>query len=282
MNTHNKLTILLIAYKSEKKIYSFIKKIPKTLKVIIIENSNNILLKENIEKKYRNIKVFIKKNDGVSSSINFGVKRIKTKYFLQVSPDILFNYEDLNSFFDLAKKLKDKFSAIGPRFLNVKTKSHKQIESNLDIGQINSIHGSFMFINKKRFKEIGGFDDNFFLYFEETDYCKRGKIKNLNSYQINAIKVRQKGRTVNITNKIESKKLSNLLSWHYIWSEFYYHKKYKGFMITVLHFGPLLIRTIFKIIMNKIIMNEKQLQKYLHRLQGLMASIKGQKSYLRL
>jgi len=36
MNTHNKLTILLIAYKSEKKIYSFIKKIPKTLKVIII------------------------------------------------------------------------------------------------------------------------------------------------------------------------------------------------------------------------------------------------------
>ena len=134
MNTLNKLTILLIAYKSEKKIYSFIKKIPKTLKVIIIENSNNILLKENIEKKYRNIKVFIKKNDGVSSSINFGVKRIKTKYFLQVSPDILFNYEDLNSFFDLAKKLKDKFSAIGPRFLNVKTKSHKQIESNLDIG----------------------------------------------------------------------------------------------------------------------------------------------------
>jgi hypothetical protein len=282
MNTHNKLTILLIAYKSEKKIYSFIKKIPKTLKVIIIENSNNILLKKNIEKKYRNIKVFIKKNDGVSSSINFGVKRIKTKYFLQVSPDILFNYEDLNSFFDLAKTLKDKFSAIGPRFLNVKTKSHKQIESNLDIGQINTIHGSFMFINKKRFKEIGGFDDNFFLYFEETDYCKRGKIKNLNSYQINAIKVRQKGRTVNITNKIESKKLSNLLSWHYIWSEFYYHKKYKGFAITVLHFGPLLIRTIFKIIMNKIIMNEKQLQKYLHRLQGLMASIKGQKSYLRL
>ena len=194
---------------------------------------------------------------------------------------ILFNYKDLKSFFELARKLNDKFSALGPRFLNVKTKSHKQIKSNLKIGQINSIHGSFMFINKKRFKEIGGFDDNFFLYFEETDYCKRGKIKNLNSYQINSIKVRQKGRTVNITNKIESRKLFNLLSWHYIWSEFYYHKKYKGFVITVIHFVPLLIRTIFKIAMNKIIMNEKQLQKYSYRFKGLMTSIKGQNSYLR-
>ena len=32
-----------------------------------------------------------------------------------------------------------------------------------------------MFINKEIFEEIGRFDENFFLYFEETDYCYRAK-----------------------------------------------------------------------------------------------------------
>ena len=36
-----------------------------------------------------------------------------------------------------------------------------------------------MFINKQCFEEIGKFDDNFFLYFEETDYCYRAKKKDI-------------------------------------------------------------------------------------------------------
>ena len=164
-NISKKITIILIAYKSEKLINAFVKKIPNIIKVIIIENSNNLLLKKKIEKKYKNIKVYIKKNEGVSTSINYAVKKIKTEFFLQISPDIKFDYMDLNKFIGTAKKLDNKFSALGPRFLNVNSKSHKQIDKNLKIGSINSIHGSFMFINKKKFKEIGGFDNNFFFIF---------------------------------------------------------------------------------------------------------------------
>ena len=32
-----------------------------------------------------------------------------------------------------------------------------------------------MFFNKSKFDLLGGFDENFFLYFEETDYCLRAK-----------------------------------------------------------------------------------------------------------
>ena len=134
MKNHNELTIILIGYKSEKKICQFVRRIPKSIKTIIIENSNNNILKRIIEKKYKNIKVFIKPNEGVSSSLNYAVKKVKTKYFLQISPDIDFNYKDLNIFFLWAKKLNNKFCALGPRFLNVKNKSHKQIDKSLDIG----------------------------------------------------------------------------------------------------------------------------------------------------
>ena len=278
----NEVSIILIAYRSEKKINEFVKKVPKQIKTIIIENSNNLKLKKEIERKYKNIKVYIKKNDGVSSSINYAIKKIKTKYLLQISPDIVMDYKDIVKFLKTAKKLKNKFAALGPRFLDVNKNSHKQINQKLQIGAIESIHGSCMFINKSRYKEIGGFDDKFFLYFEETDYCLRGKNKNLNSYQINSIKVRQKGRTVNINNKKENKKLVNLLAWHFIWSEFYYNKKKLGHLLTIIYFFPLLIRTVFKVLLNKISKNNQNLERYKYRLKGLISAIKGQKSYLRL
>ena len=281
MNNYNQLTIILVAYKSEKKIISFIKKIPKKIKVIIIENSKNHLLKKKLEKKYKNIKVFVKTNEGVSSSINYAVKKIKTNYFLQISPDIILNYKDLSIFFKYAKKLGDKFSALGPRFLNVNEKSHIQINSKINIGEINSVHGSCMFINKNRFNEIGRFDKNFFLYFEETEYCYRAKKKNLKSYQINKIKVKSKGRSVSTKNKKEKKILDNLLIWHFIWSKYYYYKKRFGRLISLIIFIPIIIRTIYRILINKLVNNAEKMEKYKIRLDGLITSIKGKKSSLR-
>ena len=280
-NISKKITIILIAYKSEELINTFVKKIPNTVKVIIIENSNNLLLKRKIEKKHKNIKVYIKKNEGVSASINYAAKKIKTEFFLQISPDIKFDYKDINKFIEVAKKLDNKFSALGPRFLNVKNKSHKQIDKNLEIGSINSIHGSFMFINKKRFKEIGEFDNNFFLYFEETDYCKRALDIGLRAYQINDIKVKIQGRTVQISNKKESNKLSNLLVWHFIWSKYHFTKKNYGSIITIIIFIPTLLRSILKMSYYKLIKNKKLLDKYYHRTNGLITSITNKSSHLR-
>ena len=216
------ITIVIITYKSEKIIHEFLKKIPKNIKTIIIENSEDYKLKEKIERDYKNISFYLKKNDGVSSSLNYAVDKISTKYFLQISPDINFLYKDLDLYKNLAKKLDDKFAAIGPRFLNVKSKSHKQIKQSKEYDMIESIHGSCMFINKKCFEEIGGFDDNFFLYFEETDYCYRAKKKGYYSYQINSSKVESIGRSINIDKRDE--KMSNILIWHFIWSKYYFYK----------------------------------------------------------
>ena len=44
-----------------------------------------------------------------------------------------------------------------------------------------------MFFCIKTFDLLNGFDENFFLYFEENDYCKRGVKIKIYSYQINSI-----------------------------------------------------------------------------------------------
>ena len=272
-------TIILISYKSEKLILNFIKKLPKLIPIIIIDNSNSLILEDVIKKEYSNLEVFVKNNDGVSSALNFAVERIKTKYFLQISPDIDFNYNDILVYIEFAKKIDNKFAAIGPRFVNVKKKSHKQISDKIEFGSIDSIHGSCMFINKECFNKIGGFDENYFLYFEETDYCYRGKKLGYKSYQINKSKVQSLGRSVDLSSVND--KISNILNWHFIWSKFYFNKKKYGKLISLLIFLPIITRIIFKIFLSKIIKNEKQFKKYKTRYDGLINSIKGYKSNLR-
>mgnify|MGYP001213029830 FL=1 len=276
----NEITVVIITYKSENIIYEFIKKIPKTIKVIIIDNSQNYELKKNIEKEHKNISLFLKENNGVSSALNFAVDKIQTKYFLQISPDIEFNFNDLNFFIELAKEKKDNFAAIGPRFIDVNEKSHKQISEKIEFGQIESVHGSCMFINKDSFLNIGKFDENFFLYFEETEFCYRAKKKGYLSYQINRSRVKSKGRSVD-TNIENKEYFSNVLIWHFIWSKYYFTRKKYGKLISVFLFTPLIFRILIKILLYKVSKNEKLLDKYKYRFDGLFKSIRGKKSNLR-
>lgn len=279
---YKKLTIIIITYKSDAIIYRFVRKIPRQIQIIVVENSKNFELKKNLEKKHKNIKVYLRKNEGVSSSLNYGVKKSKTKYILHLSPDLLVNYKDIDTFFLYAKKLKDKFSALGPRFLKTKKKGHIQIDKNVKIGKINSIHGSYMFMNKKIFDKIGGWDKNIFLFFEETDYCYRARKKNLFCYQINSIKT----TTIDTTVKIENEKIrqnwQRVLRWHFIWSKFYLSKKKFGFIASLIIFIPIIIRIFFRLALYKLTNNTQKLDKYKYRLNGLINSILNKKSFLRI
>ena len=57
-------------------------------------------------------------------------------------------------------------------FIN-KKKHPKRKQKYIDPIQVNFIPGSFMFMRCEDFDTIGGFDHHIFLYYEETDLCKR-------------------------------------------------------------------------------------------------------------
>ena len=246
MNFANNITIVIVSHKSKKKLTNLIKDISNNIKIIIVENSLDKSIEIELSKLGKKIEIIFSENNGYGSAINLARKHIVTKYFFVLNPDILkVNDQLINTFCDAAKELKDNFGALGPRFEKVSEKSHKQSNINEKYGQIESISGSAMFFCCEIFDRNRGFDENFFLYFEETDYCYRSNRNNFKIYQVNSQKVYHDiGTSVKTTNEEEANKFKDLYTWHFIWSKFYFAKKNKGYFLSLILFIPVLIRTI--------------------------------------
>lgn len=74
--------------------------------------------------------------------------------------------------------------------------------------KVNYVNGSFMFTRVIDFNNVGGFDTNIFLYFEESDICYRLKQKNKYSFFLPSAKyIHFEGKSTdqNILKKIELK-----------------------------------------------------------------------------
>ena len=234
MHYYKDVSIILVSYKSSNKVLDYLKNISKKIQIIVVDNSNNIKLKNDICRKYRNVKVILSKNIGYGAAANLGKKFIKSKYFILSNPDIKgLNIKIIKKIYNIAIKIENNFLSIGPQ-INFKKKN--QINS---LDKVKKISGSFMFFNSKTFDELKGFDENIFLYFEEDDICKRGNKKGFNTYIINDIKLdHNAGTTPENFSRKEKNKLKKLLLWHFIWSKFYYFNKHYGKTISILIFLP--------------------------------------------
>jgi len=84
--------------------------------------------------------------------------------------------------------------------------------------------------------------------------------------------------SVNKINKIELEKNRN---WHWMWSTFYFHKKYKGFFLALMIIFPKLISSFFKTLFYFLIFNNRKRDIYFYRLSGIFNSVIGKKSWYR-
>ena len=75
------ITIVIISHKSKDLVLQFIKEIPKKVKILIIDNSNDKNLnKEILEKK--NCELHLIENNGYGAAINFARKKFTQNIFL--------------------------------------------------------------------------------------------------------------------------------------------------------------------------------------------------------
>jgi len=207
-----KLSIIIVYYGEKKSLSGLLRSIQKNrpkfnLEIIVVNNKAG----ENIKayfKKYNFVKSIIEsgKNLGYGRGNNLGAKSAKGEYLFIINTDIEViakSIDILVSFLDghvdtaiVAPNLQypngNLLENIGSRTLtplrgifalsfinkifpnNSISKCYflKDISKN-KLREVDTVPGTAFLIRKSVFDNVGGFDNNFFLYFEEFDLCKR-------------------------------------------------------------------------------------------------------------
>ncbi|MDI9311578.1 MAG: glycosyltransferase family 2 protein [Limnohabitans sp.] len=142
------------------------------------------------------------KNIGFGAANNLGMSKAKGQYFLLLNSDTLFTNNSLKNCFDyLELNENQEIGMLGCKLLNkdgsyqdsfypfIKDSMWNYLKSNnpllyktfsiskkfqepTEIKQVGDISGAFMLLRKDVFFQTGGFDPDFFLYCEETEWCR--------------------------------------------------------------------------------------------------------------
>ena len=205
------LSIIIVNYNSFEYTTSCIDSIINSnLKDIIIEIiivDNNSQFKKNLESIHRSVSYFqLKNNIGYSKALNYGIKQSSGDFILTVNPDVIVGENSIKYIMEYYLRASNP-GIVGPKVLNINSTfqlssrrrfpyfkyiipyylkfhylgfenlyNYSNISHNI-IHSVDSISGSFMFFSRTLFNDVNGFDEQFFLYFEDTDFCLKAKKK---------------------------------------------------------------------------------------------------------
>ena len=285
------LSVVIVTFKSNHVIDNCIRSIPEDLNITVVDNSNDKEFKEILENKYNNVKCILSpKNLGMGSGNNLGLRSVKTDYALILNPDVILEKDAISEILEVSRSIEN-FSVISPisvdqKYPNYQTFQNKAESNNKNsFLKVKSVDGFAMILNLKRlnqfktFKNNEYFDENFFMYLENDDLCKRINELNENIYIINTAKIKHLGAKA-VDSKYEYEiELSR--NWHWMWSKFYFNKKHYGFSTAFLNGFPTFFTSFLKSFLYLIFYNKKKRNYFLFRSLGFISALVGKKSYHR-
>jgi len=176
------------------------------LQIIVVDNHSSDRSPEMVEQDFPDVLLIKnKENKGYGRAGNQGLKAAKGKYVLILNSDVKVNPHCLNEMFRFMESHPDvgasscrltfpdgslqhscrKFPdfktyllmLLGIRFLFPRMKLFREYLmldwDHSDIREVNQIMGSFLFLRRDVLNQVGGFDEQFWMYFEEVDLCLR-------------------------------------------------------------------------------------------------------------
>lgn len=205
------VSISIVTHNNEKTIKDCLDSIFKNtinidFEIIIVDNNSSDNTVEIIENNFKDIKLIQKNNIGFSVAHNIAIKLGTGKYHLVLNPDIIFienslkkliNFMDKNyniglispkillpnrSIQYLCRRLPSLFDSIIIRFMpkfirrifQARIDYYEMRETGYNkIMDVLFLTGAFMLIRNSVLDKVGGFDENFFMYFEDIDLCRR-------------------------------------------------------------------------------------------------------------
>tara|TARA_B100001057_G_C22802540_1_gene932085 strand:+ start:943 stop:1800 length:858 start_codon:yes stop_codon:yes gene_type:complete len=272
---NEKLTILIILYEEKLEIIKKCLNQIKDFKIIIIDNANDINLKNEIVSNFKIYKYLLnKKNIGFSKAANQGILESDTEYLMLLGADCLMAKEDIQQLIITKKKYKDCFFATptfydadekyayngGPLYENAQ--KNEPIKNQGDVCVEAALTTTVLF-KVKDIKDIGLFDEEFFLYFLDDDLCRRVKGINKSIIQVFESKAIHTHGQLKIKNKLKKIFFRN---YYFDYEELYYLYKNNLHKEKYLKFKNKIPKFIFKMIINFLIIRPEKFTYYLAKI----------------
>ena len=286
INIYKDITLILVTYRSEKLIIKNLE-VLKKFPVIIIDNSNSDEL-EKIIFDYGNID-FIKssKNLGYGAANNLGISKASTPFILIINPDILINEDAISDLFKNFLNDPDNIGILGPSLYD--QKMYRRTNGTISyLDQLNGVNvsnlsnnipsyntcckflmGCCYLMRRDFFNSLGGFDKNFFMYFEDNDLCDRTLKKGKYIMEVPSSKF------IHLENASSKKKFltdAKLSIIHKI-SSYIYFKKNNKVKFLIIHIIKNFIDYFQRFIVNLIIFKPKKSFKNFLRLVSIILYI---------
>lgn len=243
------LSIIIVNFNTLDLVVDCIKSIKKYTKdikfeIIVINNhpqSNDYKKLKKLYQREDEIKILKSPNHGFGAANNIGAKKARGEFLLFLNSDTLIIDDSLQKLIHILNN-NPKMGAISPllynpdgklqkyafgdfqSLLSVTWRKRKKLNPNRNkkITYINLISGAAMMIRKATFERVGGFDERFFMYFEDDDLCRR--LVNLGKK--NAIITSTK--IIHLQGKSSSMSSRKIM---YYQSQNYYWRKHKGLFL---------------------------------------------------
>lgn len=153
----------------------------KNFEIVFVDNNSTDGTQDYIQKYYPEVRIVQNhQNLGFGVANNIGVKKSKGEILFLLNNDTKVFPNTLEKL--LEYKNRTRANIIGPRLLNEDRKDlleggYSQMDilgySGRSPNKLFYVGGSALMISKKDFNKIGGFDEKYFMYGEESDFCWR-------------------------------------------------------------------------------------------------------------
>ena len=203
------ISIIIVSFNTREILMRCLESIQKQTKgvsyeLILVDNASEDRTAETVSKKFKNIKVIAnKENRGFSAANNQGILISKGKKIAFLNPDTSLTE---NSFEKILKYMEEhpKFSILGSGIVDKNNKpcpvrlwedtpqsaalkifniyepsSELKRMGKMEAKEVQVISGCCFVVVRKLIETVGLMDENYFLYNEEDDFCRRARIKGM-------------------------------------------------------------------------------------------------------